>query len=211
MAKTRHKVFISFKYEDIKYVRMLSELNDKHNIFDDYSAKEGDIDDTNMTNEEVRVKIRDGYVKNASVTILLVGQEMRESKHVDWELYATTIDYENHPSTGILIINLPTSPNKSRLNFSGEVKKVCDTKNSNLTWSTLDRDWNILNKEYNHLPMRMVDQICKENVSIEIINWDDLDLSTPFPNISSLQELIEFAYSKRKQKYDTSRKMKGRK
>ncbi|AKX34660.1 hypothetical protein SLITO_v1c10490 [Spiroplasma litorale] len=206
----KHKVFISFKYEDIKYVKRLLKLNEQYEIFEDYSANDGDIDDSNLSDEQVRKIIRDEYIKSSSVMILLIGNEMRESNFVDWELLASMTDYPNYPSTGILIIQLPSSPIINRLNFSDIVKEVVNNKFPDTIWTPLERNQDILNRERKNLPIRLIDNLSKDDIKIDIINWNDLDLSTSYPNINKLQQLIDYAFSNRKQKYNISRPMQGR-
>lgn len=201
----KHKVFISFKYEDVKYVEILRSLNENLRIFEDFSAHDGEINDLNLTDEQVRKIIRDDFVKQSSVTIVLVGNDMRESKFVDWELHASMSDYDNYPSTGILVIQLPTSPKKNIVNQSGIIKSMFP----NWDWHPMSTDKDVLDKKYFYLPKRIVDNLNKSEVFIDVINWDDLGLSLS-PDTNNLMKLIHFAFTKRKQKYDNSRPMKGR-
>ena len=109
----RHKVFISYyHFDDQYYKNKLIEMNHFNfeklkyeSIFEDYSVRNGDIDDTFMTSEQIRRKIRDEYIKDATVLILLCGKNTKKRKHVDWEIHAAMYDSEVNPQMGIIVIN----------------------------------------------------------------------------------------------------------
>ncbi|MDD3477655.1 MAG: TIR domain-containing protein [Candidatus Izemoplasmatales bacterium] len=112
----RHKVFISyFHNEDQVYKDLLISIkefnyhsNTFQSIFDDYSVRENDIDDTGKSAEMIRKIIRDEYIGAASVLILLCGNKTYTRKYIDWELHAAMYDSNDNPKLGILVINLPT-------------------------------------------------------------------------------------------------------
>ena len=93
---SRHKVFISYYHKDDQqykdYLINMQELNtqtwQRQSIFEDYSVHENEIDDTGLTSEQIRCIIRDEYIKDATVLILLCGQNTKSRKHVDWEIHA---------------------------------------------------------------------------------------------------------------------------
>ena len=85
--QVKRKVFISYHHSnDQIYKDSLIKFNDENKIFIDMSVDTGDIDDQ-LTDETIRQKIRDEYLKNSTVTILLVGTETKYRKHIDWEIY----------------------------------------------------------------------------------------------------------------------------
>ena len=57
-----------------------------------------------MTDEQIRIKIRDEYLRQTTVTILLVGTETQYRKHIDWEVYSSMRDSEKNPKSGICFI-----------------------------------------------------------------------------------------------------------
>jgi hypothetical protein len=60
------------------------------NIYDVVISKSvqiGDID-PHLTTESVRQKIRDEYLRDSTVTVVLIGAETWKRKHVDWEIGA---------------------------------------------------------------------------------------------------------------------------
>ena len=113
---SRHKVFISYYHEDDQYykdelIKMKFYNADKlsmESIFEDYSVNDGDIDDTNLTSEQIRRIIRDEYIKDATVLVLLCGCYTKNRKHIDWEIHAAMYDSDVNPQMGILVINLPS-------------------------------------------------------------------------------------------------------
>ncbi len=108
-AKTpRRKVFISFHEEDIKrkkdFVRMMG------NRMIDKSVDTGDIDDTDLRTARVRQKIRDEHIRDASVTIVLIGPHTWRRKHVDWEIGSSIRKTKKNSRCGLLGIVLPNHP-----------------------------------------------------------------------------------------------------
>ncbi len=84
MAIGKHKVFISYHHaNDQGYKESLNEWNKNngYDIFIDASVDTGDIDE-NLSDDAIRQKIRDEYLRDSSVTILLVGTETKNRKHV---------------------------------------------------------------------------------------------------------------------------------
>ena len=66
-------------------------MGDKYEIFLDRSVDTGDISD-DLSDESIRRKVRDEYLRDSTVTILLVGLQTKRRKHVDWEIYSSMID-----------------------------------------------------------------------------------------------------------------------
>lgn len=105
----KHKVFISFHHaNDENYKLKFEELfNDKFETLISGSIKDGDINPNDNT-ETIRRIIRDKYLRNTTVTIVLVGKETWKRKHVDWEIYSSLRKTKNNPRSGLLGILLPT-------------------------------------------------------------------------------------------------------
>ena len=82
-----HRVFISYHHaRDQAYKDAIIHLNLLNSIFVDYSVNSGEINDEYLTDEQIRIKVRDEYLRESSVTIVLVGLETRFRKHIDWEI-----------------------------------------------------------------------------------------------------------------------------
>lgn len=165
----RHKVFISYYHkEDQSYKDYLLRLNEFYNIFDDYSVRENDVDDTNMSDEQVRCEIRDKYIRNASVLVLLCGEKTRTRKHVDWEIHAAMYHSDVNPQMGILVINVGNC-NNGQIACSKDEENIIAPYSS---WSPLDKNIESLKNRYPSLPDRIIENIVRENVSITVVNWD---------------------------------------
>ena len=106
MATTkRHKVFVSFHEQDRKYRENFEKLMETDIV--NKSVGDGDID-PNLNVETTRAKIRDEFIADASVTVVLVGRCTWQRKHVDWEIGSSLRDTENNPRCGLVGILLPT-------------------------------------------------------------------------------------------------------
>lgn len=81
-------VFLSFVAEDLAYVNLFrgQAKNEKNDLeFSDYSVKEP-FDSRNS--DYIKLKIRE-QIRQASVTICLIGKTTHTSKWVDWEIKAS--------------------------------------------------------------------------------------------------------------------------
>ena len=105
----RHKVFVSFHHEDQrlknKFVGMMGE------DIVDRSVEDGDIDDQRLNTETIRQRIRDNFIQDATVTVVLVGRCTWQRKHVDWEIGSSLRETKLNSRCGLLGIILPTHPN----------------------------------------------------------------------------------------------------
>jgi hypothetical protein len=198
----KHKVFISFKYtEDHYYKDKLVELSEKYGTFFDYSVGEGEISGT-LSDEQIRRKIRDEFIKDATVTILLIGKNMNQSKFIDWEVHASMYDSEKNPQMGIVCINLPES-DTWMLDCDRIIK-------DNATWAAVDwtpalEDLEDQPKLHPNAPNRITENLARSNVHIPIVNWNVLFGGGEENASNLLQELVDCAHDIRKeQSYDIS-------
>ena len=108
-----HKVFLSYHdANDASYKERLLELNEEHRIFVDGSVDTGDIDETDLPDDRIREIIRDDYLADTTVTIVLVGAGTKGRKHVDWEIYSSMRD-------GALLHEGPARVGRRGPHFSG--------------------------------------------------------------------------------------------
>jgi hypothetical protein len=105
----RHKVFVSYFHEEDQAYRQAFETLSA-DVIVSRSVDIGDIDPSANT-EYVRQRIRDEYLRESSVTIVLVGKHTWKRKHVDWEIYSSLRDTTSNPRSGLLGILLPTYNN----------------------------------------------------------------------------------------------------
>jgi hypothetical protein len=110
-SNLRHKVFVSYHhlrdqaYRD-SFEYMFAYVND---IMVVRSVQIGDLD-PNLKTETIRQKIRDEYLRDSAVTVVLIGAETWKRKHVDWEVAASIRHTLYNPRSGLLGIILPTYP-----------------------------------------------------------------------------------------------------
>lgn len=102
----KHKVFLSFHHADDDEVRCFeTQFSEYVETFVSRTVQDGDID-PNLKTETIRQKIRDRFISNSTVTIVLIGAETWKRKHVDWEIgYSLTTTSQNQRSglMGILL------------------------------------------------------------------------------------------------------------
>lgn len=198
----RHKVFISYYHKDDQWYKdQLLALNEIYNLFDDYSVHEDEIDDTGMTDEDIRREIRDNYIKKATVLILLCGKNTRTRKHIDWEIHAAMYHSVANPQMGILVINVDGD--------NGQI--ACGKEEENVIspyihWTPLQKDIASLKESYLDLPDRIIENIAREEVSITVVNWNNIA-----HDVEKIKYLINRAYERRySNKYDHSTPLRRR-
>ncbi len=110
-AASRHKVFVSYHHEKDQGPRNRFEklFADVYDIMDSRSVKIGDIPN-GLNLDEISRRIRDGYLSDSTVTVVLVGKDTWRRKHVDWEIAAPVRDTDANPRSGLLGILLPGHP-----------------------------------------------------------------------------------------------------
>lgn len=103
----RHKVFITFHHEDQEFRDSFVDMLGGYVV--DRSVGDGDIDDR-LHVETIRQKIREEFIADATVTIVLIGKCTWQRKYVDWEISSSLRNTEYNPRCGLLGILLPTHP-----------------------------------------------------------------------------------------------------
>ncbi|MBF0325544.1 MAG: TIR domain-containing protein [Alphaproteobacteria bacterium] len=106
----RHKVFVSYHHaNDQTYRDQFEQLCIRADIAVMRSVQIGDID-VNLKTETIRQKIRDEYLADSTVTVVLIGTQTWQRKHVDWEIGSSIRHTQNNPRSGLLGIFLPNYP-----------------------------------------------------------------------------------------------------
>ena len=80
-----------------------------YDILETKAVSDGDIDPY-IRPETIRQKIRDEFIRTASVTVVLIGSETWKRKHVDWEISSSIRETQLNSRTGLIGIILPTYP-----------------------------------------------------------------------------------------------------
>lgn len=115
----RHNVFISYHHQNdedykIEFERLFSGIYD---IMETKAVSDGDIDPY-LDTETIRQKIRDNFIRSATVTVVLIGSETWKRKHVDWEISSSLRNTQRNPRTGLIGIILPTYPRTDTSKYS---------------------------------------------------------------------------------------------
>lgn len=116
---SRHNVFVSYHHKNdedykLEFERIFSDIYD---VLETKAVSDGDIDPSLKT-ETIRQKIRDEFIRDASVTIVLIGSETWKRKHVDWEISSSIRSTRLNSRTGLLGIILPTYPRTDTTKYS---------------------------------------------------------------------------------------------
>jgi len=129
MSEVRHKVFISYHHDDQGEVEDFVETFDKERkVFITRGlgvGMEQDIIDSEDTDYIMR-RIRELYLKDSTVTIVLIGKCTWARRFVDWELQASLRHGEKVTANGLLGIVLtsagkkPIPPDRLKKNLKGE-------------------------------------------------------------------------------------------
>lgn len=101
-----HKVFVSYHHKNDWIYKDEFDIIFS-NVIISKSVDDGDID-PNLPDDTIRQKIRDEYLRDSTVTVVLIGAETWKRKHVEWEI-ASSIRQTLHSSrSGLLGILLPS-------------------------------------------------------------------------------------------------------
>ena len=114
----RHKVFVSYHHENDQGSRNQFErlFADVYDIMDSRSVRIGAIPN-GLTLDEISRRVRDDYLSDSTVTVVLIGKDTWRRKHVDWEIAATLRDTDANPRSGLLGILLPTHASHNREDY----------------------------------------------------------------------------------------------
>lgn len=200
---TKHKVFISYHHEnDQCYKEYLVAMAAQYELFIDHSVDMGDVSD-DLDDQRIREIIRDDYLQDSTVTIVLVGTETAKRKHVDWEIYSSMYDGKKNKKSGVLVITLPTitTPYSPIQVQHGPKEKALYPGTA---WQK--PRWDQYRQAYPSMPHRILDNLVAPEALVSVTGWSDIDR-----NPDRLRTLIELAFRDRtKCKYDLSGSMKRR-
>lgn len=195
-----HKVFISYHhYNDQDYKNNLVKMAREHKLFVDKSVDTGDIDDS-LPDERIREIIRDEYLRDSTVTIVLVGEDTKRRKHVDWEIYSSMFDGTINKKSGVLVVNLPgTSQYFTAARESEKTVIYPDVAN----WTKI-RSRTEYERRYPHMPARIIDNLLKPEAKISVAPWERI-VGRP----ERLKHLVDATFADRTDcRYDLSRSMR---
>ena len=197
-----HNVFISYHHcNDQFYKDELIRLGKNFGVFIDKSVDTGDISE-DLSDQAIREKIRDEYLRDSTVTILLAGLETKNRKHVDWEIYSSMFDGVRNKKSGILVINLPSTQCTYYTAAHGDEEKRMIYPGQS-SWINIDSRTEYENR-YPCLPDRIIDNLLATKAYISVVPWERL-------TTDRLEFLIDETFNKRGVcEYDLSRPMRRR-
>lgn len=200
---TKHKVFISYHHEnDQRYKDQLVAMAAQYGLFIDHSVDTGDVSD-DLPAERIREIIRDDYLQDSTVTIVLVGKDTAKRKHVDWEIYSSMYDGKENKKSGVLVITLPTiATSYSPVQAQHGAEETALYPGS--AWQK--PRWDQYRLAYPSMPDRILDNLIAPEALVSVTRWSDIEQSP-----ERLRSLIDLAFRDRtKCKYDLSSPMRRR-
>ena len=167
------KAFISYHHADQTYKDHLCWLARAYGIFEDRSVGTGDIQDDDRSSESIRRQIRDEYLRDSEVTILLCGVETRWRKHVDWELKSSMIDGRVSRRSGVLVVNLPgVAEGRATVGLPQE-REVLWRGHAG-PWTAFARR-SQFEEMYPLMPARITDNLLlPKRVAMSVVHWNDV-------------------------------------
>ncbi|MCB9833780.1 MAG: TIR domain-containing protein [Planctomycetes bacterium] len=195
-----HRVFVSYHHKDQYYKDLLCEAGERFSLFVDWSVETNDIDES-LPDQQIRRIIRDDYLRDSTVTIVLVGLETRNRKHVDWEIYSSMIDGKVNKKSGVFVVMLPQTGSSQYVAAHGEQEKAV-LYPSETNWISIDRR-DEYEKRYPFAPARVIDNLLCNTAKISVVPWHVL-----FEDLNRIKFLIDATYDDREAcQYDLGRAM----
>jgi len=169
MAK--HKVFISYYHKDDQFYKESFETL-FGNIFINKSVQDGDIS-TDVSADYISRLIMDGYISDASVLVVLIGNNTKKRKHVDWEISAA-LNKKVNGYSGLIGLLLPTHDNylKEKYQYDNIPNRLADNVKSGYAkvynWTeNVDTISSIIEKAFNS---RVSDSGLIDNTLVQFTN-----------------------------------------
>lgn len=130
----RHKCFVSFHHEDNDEVKAFIEK------FEDAFiprvlgvSDEDDFIDSTQT-DYVMDQIREKYLTDSTVTIVLVGKCTWARRYVDWEVYSTLRNDKKNRRSGLVAITLPSAADYAYKQLPPRVNDNVDGEDGYARW-----------------------------------------------------------------------------
>jgi len=100
-----HRVFISYHHKFDQYKKnKLARLIEESGNFD-YSVEVGDIEnESGISDERIYQIIRDDYLRETTVTILILGRCTHHRKHIDREIGSSLMSSKYNSRNGLVVL-----------------------------------------------------------------------------------------------------------
>lgn len=107
--QNRHNVFISYHNANDRHYRDEFErlFSQTYQLMISKSVQDGDIPENENADNVQRI-IRDKYLRDSTVTVVLIGTETWKRKHVDWEIASSIRETKHSSRSGLIGLKLPT-------------------------------------------------------------------------------------------------------
>ena len=151
------------------------------------------------SDDQIRREIRDRYLRDSTVTIVLVGTDTKQRKHIDWEIYSSMYDGSVNRQSGIVVINLPGISDSVHAPYGDQEKKLLHPEITSWVHVETRSEYE---RRFPCMPDRIIDNLLKPGVTISVASWKKI-------NELTLELLIESAFSNRSNcEYDLGRPMR---
>lgn len=105
---SRHQCFISYHVDDeAEVTQFLDDFGDQIVATCVGVTADDDFVDSDDT-DYIMNRIREKYLGNTTVTIVLIGRCTWSRRFVDWEVYSSLRKYASYPLSGLVAITLPS-------------------------------------------------------------------------------------------------------
>ena len=113
--RTRHKCFVSYHVADIGEVETFVEDFGSEFITRCIGITEEDDFLDSTDDDYIKRRIREKYLTDSTVTIVLLGECTWARRFVDWEISSSLRNDPNNKRSGLLVIPLSSMNNRARL------------------------------------------------------------------------------------------------
>lgn len=136
-SKTRRKCFISYHHDDeVEVQRFIESFDHNQDVLIARgigASMSGDI--INSRDEAyIKSRIREKYLRDTTVTIVLVGECTWARKFVDWEVAASLRNTATATRSGLLAITLPSAANNTDRRLPERVADNVDGESGYARW-----------------------------------------------------------------------------
>ncbi|GFK17951.1 TIR domain-containing protein [Corynebacterium glutamicum] len=135
--KTRHKCFISYHHADEAEVEaFIQQFDHNRDVFIARGIGAGMTGDiiASTNDDYIKQQIRTKYLRDTTVTIVLVGRETWKRRFVDWEIAASLRNTSTSSASGVLAITLPSVENYSDLKAPARLLDNLDGTDGYAVW-----------------------------------------------------------------------------